>query len=261
VFEFRRSKAIAKGPRGRRAYVIGDVHGCLDELDRLLARIEEDSEGRARSRTSIVFLGDLIDRGPHSSRVVERLRTYSPPNASTHFIMGNHEEVMLKVLAGETDLLASWLRFGGGETLISYGVDPAEVRRLAPDEAAERIARAVPQAHVDFLESFADSIVFGGYLFVHAGIRPGIELGEQSPSDLRWIREPFLSDPVDHGLVVVHGHTITNEVEFAPNRIGIDTGAFCTGTLTALAIEERERWLLQTCDSRTRRVPVGSQLV
>lgn len=243
-----------RGPRGQRAYVIGDVHGRLDLLELLLSRIEEEIRSRPKPKTSIIFLGDLIDRGPESAQVIERLRTYSPPGASTHFIMGNHEEVMLRVLAGEESLVSSWIRFGGAETLRSYGVDPRELSGMSPDEVVASTGKAVPREHVEFLESFADSILFGAYLFVHAGIRPGIDLAEQSQSDLRWIREPFLNDATDHGFVVVHGHTITNEVEVAPNRIGIDTGAFCTGTLTALGIEGNKRWLLQTCDGQTKPV-------
>ena len=204
-----------------------------------------------------MFLGDLIDRGPASAEVLERLRTYSPSRASPHFIMGNHEEVMLRVLAGEAELLPSWLRFGGAETLRSYGIDPRDLRGLPSDELVRHLNDAVPAAHIEFLETFADSITFGTYLFVHAGIRPGVDLAEQSQSDLRWIREPFLGDSTDHGFVVVHGHTITNEVEVTPNRIGIDTGAFRTGTLTALAIEGNRRWLLQASDSETERVSLG----
>lgn len=245
-----------RGPRGQRAYVIGDVHGCLDLLERLLSQIESEIRERPKPKTRIVFLGDLVDRGPHSAQVVERLRTYSPAGASTHFIMGNHEEVMLRVLAGETELLPSWLRFGGTATLRSYGLEPRELARMADGDIVSRLRSAVPAEHVEFLETFADSISFGGYLFVHAGIRPGIDIAEQSPTDLRWIREPFLQDSTDHGMVVVHGHTITNSVEITPNRIGIDTGAFCTGTLTALGIEGDRRWLIQTAGCETVKVVV-----
>ncbi|HEX2803257.1 MAG TPA: metallophosphoesterase family protein [Sphingomicrobium sp.] len=234
------------GPRGRRAFAIGDVHGCLDLLEDLLARIQAEIDENPKPKTSIIFLGDIIDRGPASAQVVERLRTYSPRGASAHFVMGNHEEVMLRVLEGETDMLASWLRFGGAETLRSYGLEPREIAKLPDEEMLSRLRGAIPARHVQFLNSFADSISFGDYLFVHAGIRPGVEISEQSQSDLRWIRAPFLEDSTDHGFIVVHGHTITNEVDVAPNRIGIDTGAFCTGTLTALAIEGPRRWFIQT---------------
>lgn len=256
MFEFSRSSTGAKAPRGQRAYVIGDVHGCLGLLDTLLERIEQDVRERPRPKTNIIFLGDLVDRGPESAQVIERLRTYSPPGATAHFIMGNHEEVMLRVVSGEAGLLTSWLRFGGAETLRSYGLEPREIAGMSSTEVVARIRKAIPREHVEFLESFADSISFGSYLFVHAGIRPGIDLAEQSRADLRWIREPFLDDPSDHGFVVVHGHTITNKVEVAPNRIGIDTGAFCTGTLTALGIEGHKRWLIQTADGGTQQAPL-----
>ena len=245
------------GPKGHRAYAIGDVHGCLDLLNRLLARIEAEIAHGPKRKTSIVFLGDLIDRGEGSAQVVERLRTYSPPGATAHFIMGNHEEVLVRLMAGEIDLLKSWLRFGGAETLRSYGVDPAALAGLPSQAVTQRLRQAIPPEHIDFLKSFADSVSFGGYLFVHAGIRPGIDLSEQSQTDLRWIREPFLGDTSDRGFIVVHGHTISNSVEVTSNRIGIDTGAYCTGTLSALAIEGPKRWLIQTSESETERVPLA----
>lgn len=254
LFNFGQTRKLPRGPRGRRAYVIGDVHGCLDQLEQLLERIEAELRDCSRGKTSIVFLGDLIDRGPASAEVVERLRNYSPARASTHFIMGNHEEVMLRVLAGETGLIPSWLRFGGAETLRSYGAEPRELDGSNSAAIVDRLKSAIPAEHVKFLEGFADSISFGDYLFVHAGIRPGIELAEQAQSDLRWIREPFLGDETDHGFVVVHGHTITHEVEVTPNRIGIDTGAFYTGMLTALAIEGSKRWLIQTNAAAAERI-------
>lgn len=245
------------GPKGRRAYAVGDVHGRLDLLERLLARIEAEIADQPKCKASIVFLGDLIDRGPQSAQVIERLRTYSLQGVSMHFVMGNHEEVMLRVLSGDTDLLKSWLKFGGAETLRSYGLEPKRLSAIPAVEAVAQLKDSIAASHIAFLEGFADSISFGTYLFVHAGIRPGIDLSEQSQSDLRWIREPFLEDTTDHGFVVVHGHTITNNVEVAPNRIAIDTGAYCTGTLTALAIEERKRWLIQTSEIGTERVPLA----
>nr|MBA2636285.1 serine/threonine protein phosphatase [Sphingomonas sp.] len=197
-------------------------------------------------RTSIVFLGDLIDRGPDSAGVVELLRGYRPAFAQTMFLMGNHEEVMLRVLDGDTGLLAKWMSFGGAECVQSYGVDPKALNRMPPADAIELLKTRVPASHREFLGGFADTISFGSYLFVHAGIRPGTSLADQAQSDLRWIRQPFLEDERDHGHVVVHGHTICEEVELFPNRIGIDTGAYRTGVLTALGIEGTHRWFLQT---------------
>lgn len=241
------------GPRGHRAYAIGDVHGCLDLLEQLLAGIEEEIARDSPRKASIVFLGDLIDRGPRSAQVVEKLRTYRPEGASAHFIMGNHEEVMLQVLDGDLELLTDWLRFGGTETLQSYGVDAADLDGQSDEAIVDRLHDAVPVEHREFLASFADSISFGGYLFVHAGIRPGIDVAEQSQSDLRWIRDPFLLDERDHGFIVVHGHTISNSVDVTANRIGIDTGAYSTGMLTALAIEGDRRWLIHTGDGGAER--------
>ncbi|MGE5564058.1 MAG: metallophosphoesterase [Bacillota bacterium] len=234
------------GARGWRAYGVGDIHGRLDLLERLLEAIETDLARRPARKVLLVFVGDLIDRGPHSAQVVERLRTYERSGVETVFLLGNHEEVLLRILKGEAELVAKWRSFGGTECLQSYGVDTAKLAGMKDEDALEVIRKAIPQAHVEFLESFDDSCRFGDYLFVHAGIRPGIEFDQQRQSDLRWIREPFLFDETDHGFVVVHGHTIRPEVEMRPNRIGIDTGAYRSGVLTALAIDGSETWLLDT---------------
>lgn len=244
------SSEVMHRPRGAcdlRAYVVGDIHGRLDLLQHLLARIHRDMQLRTPRETLLVFVGDLIDRGPQSAQVIERLRTYHRPNVQPIFLLGNHEEVLLRILDGDTSLIRSWLRFGGAQCLKSYGVSPRKVATAAGVlEALETIRGAIPREHVEFLRSFDDSCRFGDYLFVHAGIRPGIDLQEQRQSDLRWIREPFLLDETDHGFVVVHGHTIAAEVEEKPNRIGIDTGAYATGVLTALGIEGDERWFIDT---------------
>jgi serine/threonine protein phosphatase 1 len=215
-------------------------------LDDLLRRIEADNASRQHARVTIVFLGDLIDRGPESAQVVERLRRYRPNFAKTVFLMGNHEEVLLRILSGETRLLADWLRFGGAECARSYGIDPKQLETLGSASALKLLRQAIPKEHAKFLASFVDTASFGSYLFVHAGIRPGVPLSHQQPQDLRWIRLPFLDDEADHGCVVVHGHTITEAVDERENRIGVDTGAYRTGVLTALGVEADERWFLQT---------------
>ena len=240
------SDSGSMGARGYRAYVVGDIHGRLDLLEGLLTHIERDIADRPPRKTLLVFLGDLIDRGPSSAQVIDRLRSYKANEVRTVFLLGNHEEVLLRILDGDASLIPSWLRFGGAECLRSYGADP---RRIAAqdDAGAISVVRAViPQEHEQFLRSFVDTCRFGDYLFVHAGIRPGVSIDQQLQSDLRWIREPFLFDKTDHGCVVVHGHTISPDVEERPNRIGIDTGAYRTGILTALALEGRERWYLNT---------------
>ena len=242
----RKDKASPRTPIGERAYAIGDIHGRIDLLDRLLGAIEADLRGRPPCKTMLVFLGDLIDRGPNSSGVVERLRTLRMDGVVTHFLAGNHEEVLLRLLEGERGLLANWLTFGGAECLSSYGLDPAELAGCDESSALDRIKQAIPQAHAAFIASFADTLSFGDYLFVHAGIRPGVDLSLQAEADLRWIRSPFLEDKTDHGRVIVHGHTICDAVEWRSNRIGIDTGAYRSGVLTALGLEGEEHWLLDT---------------
>lgn len=235
-----------RGARGHRAYVVGDIHGRLDLLNEMIARIEADLVARPVRKSLLVFVGDLIDRGPQSAQVVERLRTYRRHGVQPIFLLGNHEEVLLRILAGDMSLIPSWLRFGGIECLDSYGVSGRKVNRQKPEQALATIRAAVPKSHVQFLHSFHDTCRFGDYLFVHAGIRPGVELERQSQTDLRWIREPFLFDETDHGFTVVHGHTIRPEVEERANRIGIDTGAYRTGVLTALVIDGGDRRLIDT---------------
>jgi serine/threonine protein phosphatase 1 len=244
-FSSRRKNGPA-GPRGYRAYVVGDVHGRLDLLEDLLAKIHAELQHRPAGKTLLVFVGDLIDRGPSSAQVLERLRTYHRPGIRPVFLLGNHEEVLLRILKGEAGLITKWRWFGGSECLRSYGVDPDVLGRASNDDALAIVREAIPREHVEFLESFVDSCRFGDFLLVHAGVRPGIQLDQQQQSDLRWIREPFLLDDSDHGFIVVHGHTISEEVEERPNRVGIDTGAYRTGILTALVIEGTQRWFLDT---------------
>lgn len=246
------------GPKGYRAYAIGDVHGRLDLLDELLLLIEADIASRSPAKNLIVFLGDLIDRGPRSAQVVERLRLYKPSFAKVICLMGNHEEAMLRVVGGEGDLLRDWLRFGGAECVESYGLDPRQLGRADPSAAVAALNKAVPKEHIAFLHGFADTASFGSYLFVHAGIRPKVRLEDQRSIDLRWIRSPFLEDRSEHGFTVVHGHTISEEVDFQSNRIGIDTGAYKSGLLTALGIERRQHWLLQVAGA-SRAGAVGSE--
>ena len=244
-FSPRRDQGPA-GARGYRAYAVGDIHGRVDLLEHLLAKIHADLQHRPAPKTLLIFVGDLVDRGPSSAQVIERLRCYRRDRVRPVFLLGNHEEVLLRIISGDSSVVDSWLKFGGLQCLQSYGVTLASIRGRSAEQVVEIVRAAVPPEHVEFLECFADSCRFGDYLFVHAGIRPGVEVDQQSQADLRWIRDPFLFDESDHGFVVVHGHTITDEVDERPNRIGIDTGAYRSGVLTALAIEGTERWLIDT---------------
>lgn len=237
------------GPPGKRLYTIGDIHGRLDLLDSLLDRIERDIRDRPVDTVALVCLGDLIDRGPDSAGVVEKLRSLSdhfPVRA--HFLMGNHEEVLLRVLAAEPGLAYDWLGYGGDACAASYGVDAIALQAMDEQRIADTLADAIPATHVAFLKGFGDTIRFGDYLLVHAGIRPGIPVEQQQPQDLRWIRQPFLSDANDHGCLVLHGHTISEGVDRRVNRIGIDTGAYRTGILTAAVIEAADLRFLATGD-------------
>jgi serine/threonine protein phosphatase 1 len=163
-----------------------------------------------------------------------------------YFLAGNHEEVLLRLLAGERGVLDSWLKYGGAECLRSYGCDPALLAGQSERTALAMVKRAIPADHAQFIGSMADTLTLGDYLFVHAGIRPGLDLSLQSQADLRWIRSSFLDHEDDHGLIVVHGHTISDGIDERPNRIGIDTGAYRTGVLTALGLEGEERWTIDT---------------
>jgi serine/threonine protein phosphatase 1 len=233
-------------PQGERVYAVGDIHGRLDCLEALLPLIEADDSSRGPADTTFVFLGDLVDRGPDSSGVVQRLLEFSRGPRRTRFLLGNHEEVFLRALTGDSKATRYFARIGGRETILSYGFEEAEYQGLDYDEVTRLLLERVPQEHVEFLKSFEDQIEIGDYLFVHAGIRPDVPLDEQTRGDLRWIREDFLNHRQSFGKMVVHGHTITEEVEVRSNRIGIDTGAFSTGRLTAIGLEGTERWFLST---------------
>lgn len=233
-------------PAGTRVYAVGDIHGRLDLLDPLLARIEADDTGRGSADTTIIFLGDLIDRGPASAGVVERLRLLASERTGLRFLKGNHEEVFLAARGGDTQAVRLFCRIGGRETMLSYGLDPTTYERFDYDEVAEYLAREIPSAHRAFLDAFEDMIVLGDYAFVHAGLRPDVTLDRQCTSDLRWIRDPFLDGRGRFDKRVVHGHTIAEEAEFRPHRIGIDTGAYATGKLTALGLEGAVCWLLSS---------------
>lgn len=235
-------------PHGLRVYAVGDVHGRFDLLQDLLRRIDADDVARGWAETHIVMLGDLIDRGPQSAEIIDFFLATPPPFASTHFLMGNHEEMLLKqIYEPSEEGLSHFLRYGGRETFESYGV-PQRVLDMPERYSFEGITDAVPERHRGFLTAMEDMVRFGDYLFVHAGIRPDVAITDQNPSDLRWIRGPFLDSDADHGVIVVHGHSITAEPEFRANRIGIDTGAYMSGRLTALGLEAGARWLIGTGD-------------
>lgn len=233
------------GTPGRRLYAIGDVHGCYDEMCQLLDKIEQDHRARAPKACFIVFLGDLVDRGPNSRDVIRHLLEQPPDFADLHVIKGNHEEMMLRCLSGEPDLIGQWLLHGGNTCAQSYGIDPSRLLDGDVETIEHLLLSHIPRSHIAFLDDCVDSVRFGDYLLVHAGVRPGVALDRQSGQDLRWIRKEFLEASDTFGAMIVHGHTISQTVMQTPVRIGIDTGAYQHGILTAIRLEGTERSFLQ----------------
>lgn len=240
----RPAEPSASIPPGKRVYAIGDIHGRLDLFDALLARIDEDSREAPSVESELLLLGDLVDRGPESAGVVARAMELVERGARCLF--GNHEELFLAALEGSESAMRTFVRVGGRETLLSYGLSMEAYNEASFEELIELTQKAVPAAHVEFIRSLPHMIEIGDYLFVHAGVRPGVPLDEQKESDLRWIRGEFLNYRKEFGKIVVHGHSISPEVEQRVNRIGIDTGAFDSGRLTAVVLEENRRRFLQT---------------
>ena len=243
---FQRKRKQAAGPSvpaGERYYVIGDIHGRLDLFDALIDAIENDNANAPSAITHVVLLGDLIDRGPDSAGVVARSRSWAKTR-KVRILAGNHEEMFLQSFDDE-EVLRHFLKHGGRETILSYGLSKKEYRSLALEELHERLQEIVPSEDRSFIARFEEMIVAGDYVFVHAGIEPTVPLEEQRRSDLLWIRERFLKHKGPMPKIVVHGHTIFDTVEQKRQRIGIDTGAFRTGVLTALVLEGETRRAIQ----------------
>ena len=223
-------------PDGIRIYAIGDVHGRSDLLQRVLTDIDADCKLRPARRPIIVFVGDYIDRGPYSRNVLDLLVEWQRFHEAI-FLRGNHETFLPRFLA-DPRTLDDWRQYGGLETLLSYGLRPS----INPDlneqiVLAKEFAEAVPQEHLDFLQTLELTFSCGDFLFVHAGVRPGIPLRDQTEDDLLWIRDDFLSWQQPFECFVVHGHTPVDEPDLRLNRINIDTGAYATGRLTCVVIE------------------------
>jgi hypothetical protein len=223
-------------PDGVRIYAVGDIHGRSDLLVRLLHAIDADCSRRPAIRPVTVFIGDYIDRGPCSREVLDLLARWRRDNEAV-FLRGNHE-IFLRRFLDDSRTLEVWRQHGGLETLLSYGLKPS----LNPDRTeqvrlADQLANVLPDAHLEFLESLALFYDCGDFLFVHAGIRPGIPIHEQTEDDLLWIREEFLAHERPFERFVVHGHTPVSAPDRRPNRINIDTGAFATGRLTCIVVE------------------------
>jgi serine/threonine protein phosphatase 1 len=224
---------------GERVYAVGDIHGCLDRLVALHEMVAEDIAARPVEHVTLVHLGDYVDRGADSAQVIDWLINQPPVPADAFVnLMGNHEHMMLAAVVGaDRDAPNLWLMNGGADSLMSWGI----ARAVPPTEWAGRI----PLQHLMFLRDLPVNHRIGPYMFVHAGVRPGVPLDQQSRQDMLWIREPFLSSRIDHGAVIVHGHTPKRQPVVQPNRIAIDTGAVLGGALTCLVLEADRLGFLQ----------------
>lgn len=242
---FAKKKVVAPSvPAGTRLYVIGDIHGRLDLLNDLERQIKGDLE-TAPADVLTIFLGDYVDRGNASAGVLDRL---SADDFCTKFwaLRGNHEEVFLQFLT-DASVLESWRKFGGLETLHSYGVNVTDAMRGAGfDRAQAALLAALPPRHQQFLQNTRLSVAVGDYFFCHAGAKPGVDLNSQTARDLLWIRDEFLRFEGAFGKIVVHGHSPTAEPEIKTNRINVDTGAYASSVLTALVLEGETRRFLAT---------------
>lgn len=233
---------------GTRIYAIGDIHGCYSPLIKLLQKIEIDQRFRSERPTSLVLLGDYVDRGPRSRDVCELLYSMRDLDA-VHCLKGNHEQTMLDVLRGDERALQFWLRYGGEATLLNWGITESLITdvhhgREDVQTLLAAFAESVSPEIQSWLADLPTHVCLEDYLFVHAGVRPRVPLEQQSSEDLLWIREPFLSSRAKHPKMVVHGHTETRKPQVRANRIGIDTGAYRTGRLTAVGLEDGEYWFV-----------------
>jgi serine/threonine protein phosphatase 1 len=232
--------APATLPSGQRIYAIGDIHGCLDRLVSLHEQIAEDIAERPVDQVTLVHLGDYVDRGTDSAQVIDWLIDGPPvPTDTVVNLMGNHEHMMLAALDGaDRDAPMHWLANGGADSLMSWGI-----QRSAPPSTW---VAHIPEAHLTFLRELDINHRIGPYLFVHAGVKPGVPLDQQTRHDMMWIRDPFLTSKADFGAIVVHGHTPKRAPIVMPNRIAIDTGAVLGGALTAVMLEDDRLAFLQS---------------
>lgn len=224
-------------PAGMRVYAVGDIHGRADLLAETIGRIEDDLRRRPINYAVEVYLGDYIDRGPDSKGVLDQLAVRLVRQHAI-CLRGNHEAILERFLWDDPETIHHWIQLGALQTLASYGVvSRSRTGAMTPYELRQSLLDTFPRTHELFLQCLRNSFVCGDFLFVHAGIRPGIPMEQQDPEDLFWIRDEFLNSTVNHGKLVVHGHTPVDHPDIRSNRINIDTGAWRTGTLTCIAIE------------------------
>ncbi len=231
----------ARPPAGAVIYAIGDIHGCADLCRGLHQAIAQDAEKRASTRKVVVYLGDYSGRGPDTRGVIDALMARPLRGFEAIFLKGNNEDLLLRMLDGDAEAGGHWLTYGGRDTLASYGIPAPQASCMLGQEFEEfrrNVGRLLPVAHLEFLRSLPVCHREGDYFFVHAGIRPGARLEDQTSRDMMWIRKRFLESDDDFGVVVVHGHSVSDEPVVRRNRIGIDTGSHATGLLTAVVLED-----------------------
>ncbi|MDD5586617.1 MAG: metallophosphoesterase family protein [Alphaproteobacteria bacterium] len=234
-------------PKDQLLYVVGDIHGRVDLLVRLMKLIEADAAANKAASKELIFLGDYIDRGVDSKGVISYLLSRLPADMKKTFLRGNHDEALLRFLQGDLAQANDWLQLGGTATLVSYGINPFRANVVQNLKALHSaVLEKVPEDHRAFLTATKIDAARGGYYFVHAGVRPGVPLEKQTREDRLWIRYDFLGSKTDHGKMIVHGHSILPEPDVQPNRIGIDTGAYATGTLTCLVLHGSKQRFLST---------------
>ena len=241
-----RHRHHARAPEGTRIYAIGDMHGRLDLLQKLEDKTQADADGSGADLRIAVYLGDYIDRGPDSRALVDWVIEGQLDGFETHLIKGNHEDRMLKYLEG-SDGGERWLAIGGLETLQSYDISAGALPSAEQgDQWRMQLIRCLPPEHLAFLTNLEIKYECGDYLFVHAGVKPGVALADQNAEDFLWIRDEFLGSRQDFGRMIVHGHSIGATPQIQINRICVDTGAYYSGHLTAAVLEGDEVWFLQT---------------
>jgi serine/threonine protein phosphatase 1 len=244
----------ARIPDGTRVYCIGDIHGRADLLAALHRGIKADANqnpGNGVARNVIVYVGDYVDRGMQSREVIEHLLSDPLPGFEKVYLKGNHDEAMLQFLQ-DPEFGPLWFSYGGDATVLSYGVrmSPSKIGRERFEDMRQQLEANLPSAHLEFLQSLQLVWECGDYLFVHAGFKPGVAIQQQKPEDMLWIREEFLESRHDFGRMVVHGHSVTDVPELKSNRIGIDTGAYASDTLTCLILEGDTRHFISTEKAR-----------
>jgi serine/threonine protein phosphatase 1 len=225
-------------PEGMRVYAVGDIHGQYVCLQQLLALLRADYIANPIHYVQLVFLGDYVDRGNASAYVVQSLMDMAQHDPHITCLMGNHEWALLRFLDGELSY-DEWYRWGGDTTIDSYGMIPEHPDGDPALSEAMRLAfrEVFPPDHEAFLRTLPLTYTHGDYLFVHAGLRPNVALEEQTTEDMLLIRRDFLKNPVTDSHTIIHGHTIFDTPFIREGSIGIDTGAYASGVLTAIALE------------------------